>query len=863
MMLRYLLLKKLLKDKFNIELCWFKFNEETLVKKEDIRFVTNTNELATGLISFNDPNGYKYANGYFCHNNKIILGYEEKFYREGTLQNIISYKYFDEYEKRTFEDKIIRTFNIDPLFLLKDYSNYIKKFIKSKKYFNMIYFEMGSHRSKFAKLIKNAKSPVYDPLVSSFEGFLNLIMNCEEVYTDNPDLFIVGLSLRKKVYYYEAPPEEILENPNLHNEKKNIEKIFGSSYPESFEFENGYRLYKDNLVKFFDNRIFTLDKKRRPSNEIKYIKDEGNFYKNFENLKKIALYNYYYYIPPVVFKNESEEKKIIDDIEVFQMFFGQGNPMSIEAAERAIRENIKNLEYLSKKWIFIECQEDESKAIFKDKFKDLDIIEYHFIKYRNDFLVKGMLFSYSLDHFVTQDKLIFFDSDVLFCNKEAIYNISETFNKSSFFYLSKFMYRSNERNFYLRDRYFSNSLFFANHGICFRKSLLKDMYGNYPFYGSITYPGEDVISLKLLGAYNTKNLFSNFLPNYLNKNNGIYHNESDDATVVDCENIICHLCHNEQSLFDDYEAHKILQNFFASDNFYDDFKNYDGHNLPEVKNDFYMKVAKEYTQYFKFIKEVFYDENKINYANTYDENTTLGIKLYKELFEKRYGKNSDLIIVVLLDNKNINYLRYQYRNDNIYFQNIGIEKKLEYIKKKLFESIDTPFTLKFLTDSNLISENEKIPLNAKKGYFFNILNIFNHKFKDKDNILVISPRMLPNILNMKVPKCFKDTINIFRYCNTHDFSENILYFNGDHKEIYDTYIDLLSNKYSEFNKFYNDFKDPIDFIHKISLFNKNIKLDYINKYFLIQNYNGVPVEFKEDLKNDREQKPNSLNDFHS
>ena len=345
-------------------------------------------------------------------------------------------------------------------------------------------------------------------------------------------------------------------------------------------------------------------------------------------------------------------------------------------------------------------------------------------------------------------------------------------------------------------------------------------YEDFPL--SPYYPNEDCVSINMITSRHIAHEQKNAVPcpNYLLKNglSCFYDNKFSQP-----QNIIAHVRHTEDISYDNYF---ILQEFFKYTDINDIFLDYKNKEFPDV-NPFYIDCINETSNIIKEYSE-FKNINK-RYLDIFINNKI--INSYKEISQKYYGKTSILNIVLLLDNMYIKNIDVQL-TDIVSKSKYNINNRIELIYSKLKKTFDIPFNFYVLTDKEIKFNRLEIDWNINK--LFNILEVFKYKFPEDSDTLVITPNIEPNSPIIKTFKCKKNTINIRRFFDKENkkyiFSDNILYYNGNHIDLYNNYIRNINRNSLDF---YTKYDSPVSYINMYNIQN-NLETEYIDKYFRIE-----------------------------
>ncbi len=743
--------------------------------------------------------------------------------------NIISFKYKKDIEYFKYKYPLenlhkIYTYHISPIYLI-DKNNY--KIINESSNYNILYHE----RKYDGRLLKtkgieynNNKNTYRDITycgVDSIEKWLDQFLNCKCVITDNFDIWYLASVFNKSCYFH---------NKENNIDYKNMLDIFGTDDVNSNQFHEKLEYEKDRLSKYIKN-LYPREEFLKENYQPIYIEDKKDFFLNIDSIKE-KIIEYPYYCAPSFILKRTNEQKILDNITILSVVFGQ-NQNFIKATIDALTENIKNLEYLPKEWIILECQ-DKEEDFQLDKINQLhNCIKYIKVKYRTDFFIKAFLFKYALKNYVQTKKIIYVDCDVIFCNPDAIYNIDINLNNKPFCYLSN-LYNRSSQHFNDNHSYLVSFKIETGYGFC--QNMEYDCFlDGESFPISYFYPSSDSASINdMLLSYNISiNTFiskrATTVPNFILKNKGLinFFNNKQSEKIIAPYNIVSHVRHSCHPI---YSYMFVLQEFFRYTKIKELFPNFNGNNLPDV-NPWYIdcfksakEIIKKYNSIFHFEKTTSYIDYKL-------------IDSYKQISQKYYGQhhNNQLNIVLLID--------------NLYYNNINkksdesLDDAIDRIYKDYKNKINSEFNFYVLTDKD--TEYNRLKIDGKLFKLFNILEIFKYKFPDSQDVLIVTPRILPNLINIKTFRCKNNMINIRRLWNfeqkKYEYSDNILYYNGDHSDIYKNYIEELKNNNMDF---YTKYDSPINYIVSYYIKN-NMDIGYIDRYFRISQDKDKTCEFLE------------------
>jgi len=254
----------------------------------------------------------------------------------------------------------------------------------------------------------------------------------------------------------------------------------------------------------------------------------------------------------------------------------------------------------------------------------------------------------------------------------------------------------------------------------------------------------------------------------------------------------------------------------------------------------------------EFVIDELLDELDIKFKYTYknDDEKNYVIKI-DPIVEKNEIENYDELIEIINDiNNDLDYLRYNLNDENIYENDILYDNI-----KKIFDNYLINNKLELYDDIyEFIDVYDNYYINQFKNYDVEIDNInyivVNNKYKiiknyDIDEIIEIDKNKIVDELELNNKVNYNKIVQIFNLINKYDKK----IYDDPIDEIYDKiYYDIFDNDIDELNKFkdqiLNNYDDEIEFIY-VNNITSNNKL-----YLEIIKYENIDEIFNDDIVND-------------
>lgn len=254
----------------------------------------------------------------------------------------------------------------------------------------------------------------------------------------------------------------------------------------------------------------------------------------------------------------------------------------------------------------------------------------------------------------------------------------------------------------------------------------------------------------------------------------------------------------------------------------------------------------------EFVIDELLDELDIKFKYTYknDDEKNYVIKI-DPIVEKNEIENYDELIEIINDiNNDLDYLRYNLNDENIYENDILYDNI-----KKIFDNYLINNKLELYDDIyEFIDVYDNYYINQFKNYDVEIDNInyivVNNKYKiiknyDIDEIIEIVKNKIVDELELNNKVNYNKIVQIFNLINKYDKK----IYDDPIDEIYDKiYYDIFDNDIDELNKFkdqiLNNYDDEIEFIY-VNNITSNNKL-----YLEIIKYENIDEIFNDDIVND-------------
>ena len=746
-------------------------------------------------ISFTEKNTCKYL-------NKSQRGLKLLQYCFNVLHPILMVDLNELLNNLGYNRKLERKY--DNIFLIREINGYNKNIIQNiiNEYNNS--YDLKTHKDNYREIIP-------------------ILLNCNTFHTTDFDVFCLGLSLRKKVVFYNKKDYryiDIKKQLNIQTDDKenilNYEEIYKNielERKESLSYISDVLSFKNRTYKYDDIEFLDNVKRDDTINEI-LKKRDNKIYIN---------------------RLDRKETKEYEDISLITTFYGSRKE-NVNAVKLAIDLIYKYSNPLPKEWIFIEAQNSEQECQFK-YIKDKYGIKYIFKKIEGCYS-REFYFNYGT-RFASTDKYIFIDADAIFSESDWIKEISKRLDKYDIIMPFKYFYRSNEyvhrsktnlnsyvtiSNFYRQclngikysDSYYNPDMF-PGIGIGITKKtfdIINGLFispstmGDTPFLKQLQ--GRINPSCKIFMLYNwNTDIATNGL---MKKLHGI------NKKLYYADNTCIHINHGNVYLRSN-RGHSVFSNRLT-DNIYDDiYMNVD--NIYWSNTDsgiLHKKCLSEFNNSYIDTNLKHYNDNVIfrNYESRSEFN-----KLDK--FIKTVSSESIRCATNILNMECGKYYGLFDRNHHLNI--ILVDDKLEYsnsdfmkVKNLFSRYLEIPFRFTIFQDKNY---NYNFPTLFRK------LLVFDTFKNESDSNLVISANIRP-FKFFRTFRCIKDNIcmlyNPMNKITDQSWNSDIIYYRGDYSFLYRDFIENI-NKYSYINL--------TEFI-LFDLLKRDIKLRNIEKYFPIK-----------------------------
>lgn len=605
------------------------------------------------------------------------------------------------------------------------------------------------------------------------------ILSCEHIYTDNYYGLCLAISLNKKVTLVNEIEQE--EYSILNTINNNL-KIKYSNDKISIDLSE----YK-KCIDFYSNIISSINKKELIDlDKIDLV--------SLENVDELYI-QYRYLIDKIKygFIYNKKEKNHIDNLSIIQCFFGDSN-LQILASKKAIECNIKNSNYITDDWIFIECSSEKHFSYLTDYG-----IKYFYIKLEEnskDIFLKEYLWNIGAEK-SKYENLCFIDSDFYYCDCDWMFKTKIAFESYDIFQNYTIALRENVINNDITIKYcvckrkldgmtgynicIKKNIFLEFNRFCFSRTA--DTY----FYDKILQKKEEAFNA--IEFSNNQNIDIRTYPLYIGyiENQYGYH--------VRHSNELIHEPH--------YSAYKHI--FYRTCNKL--HEELDLKEFPKWKESLDSQIVKNLIL-----------ESRVLNQNDEDYEFKLESIIQNEKL-KYYGEIYKLFVVTTCLKTDDTSVR-----------------RIQKLKKLYSEFLDNKHEFICLTNTK-IPEINCIPF--KNNYFKDSdysVEIFRNDYRDiKMPVLYIDNYTFP-IRHFKIPN-FNDNKTLFMnrvaYSRTLQYSSSCMLFSGDHSHIYDNFV----------YKKYHEYINLRDIILYSSLINNN-KIDSIQK--LISLYPYSHLEYKID-----------------